>query len=47
MTPRAIDMPSIGDIVAGMRIPLLAELDLFPEGTEGTVKEVRAHEGWA
>ena len=37
-------MASIGDIAAGMKIRLLADLGLFPEGTEGTVKEVRAHD---
>mgnify|MGYP003577324004 CR=1 FL=1 len=37
-------MPSIGDIAAGMKIRLLADLGFIPEGTEGTVKEVRAHD---
>ena len=34
-------MASISDIAAGMKVRLLADLDYFPEGTEGTVKEVR------
>jgi hypothetical protein len=34
-------MASISDIAAGVKIRLLADLDYFPEGTEGTVKEVR------
>ena len=37
-------MASVGDIAAGVKVRLLADLDLFPEGTEGTVKEVRAHD---
>jgi hypothetical protein len=37
-------MASIGDITVGMKVRLLADLCLFPEGTEGTVKEVRAHD---
>jgi len=37
-------MASMGDIAAGMKIRLLADLDLFPEGIEGTVKEVRAQD---
>lgn len=37
-------MPSIGDIAAGIKIRLLADLDVFPEGTGGTVKEVCAHD---
>jgi hypothetical protein len=35
-------MASIGDIATGMKIRLLADLDYFSEGTEGTVQEVRA-----
>jgi hypothetical protein len=37
-------MASIGDIAAGVKIRLLADLEPFLEGTEGTVKEVRAHD---
>jgi hypothetical protein len=35
-------MASIGDIAVGVKIRLLADFEYFPEGTEGTVKEVRA-----
>jgi hypothetical protein len=38
-------MASIGDIAAGMKVRLLADLDCFPEGTEGTINEVRADGG--
>jgi len=37
-------MASPDDIATGMKIRLLADLDVFPEGTEGTVQEVRAHD---
>jgi hypothetical protein len=37
-------MASLSDIAAGVKIRLLADLDFFSEGTEGTVKEVRAHD---
>jgi hypothetical protein len=35
-------MASVDDIAVGVKIRLLADLEYFPEGTEGTVKEVRA-----
>jgi hypothetical protein len=37
-------MASIGDIAAGVKIRLLADLDYFPEGTEGTVQAVRGED---
>jgi hypothetical protein len=37
-------MATPGDISTGIKIRLMADLDYFLEGTEGTIKEVRMHD---